>query len=46
MESLVLVISVIALFAIGYIAVDVLIPDPRKQTQSGFAATNAAPRRR
>lgn len=30
MESLVLVISVIALFVIGYIAVDVLIPDPRK----------------
>ena len=30
MESLVLVISVIALFAKGYIAVDVLIPDPRK----------------
>lgn len=30
MESIVLIISVAALFAIGYIAVDVLIPDPKK----------------
>ena len=29
-ESVVLVISVILLFVIGYIAVGVLIPDPRK----------------
>ena len=30
MESIILVISVVALFAIGYFAVDILIPDPRK----------------
>ena len=29
-ESVVLVISVILLFVIGYISVGVLIPDPRK----------------
>ena len=29
-ESVVLVISVILLFVIGYVAVGVLIPDPRK----------------
>ena len=28
-ESIVLVVSVILLFAIGYVAVGVLIPDPR-----------------
>lgn len=30
MESIILVISVVALFAIAYFAVDILIPDPRK----------------
>ena len=30
MESIILVISVVALFAIGYFAADILIPDPRK----------------
>ena len=29
-ESVVLVISVLLLFAIGYVAVGVLIPDPRQ----------------
>ena len=33
MESIVLVLSVVALFAIGYFAVDILIPDPRKLRQ-------------
>lgn len=30
MESLVLIISIILLFIIGYIAVGILIPDPKK----------------
>ena len=33
MESIVLVISVVALFAIGYFAIDIIIPDPRKLRQ-------------
>ena len=33
MESIVLVISVVALFAIGYFAIDILIPDQRKLRQ-------------
>ena len=33
MESIILVISVVALFAIGSFAVDILIPDPRKLRQ-------------
>ena len=33
MESIVLVISVVALFAIGYFAIDIRIPDPRKLRQ-------------
>ena len=34
-ESVVLVISVLLLFVIGYIAVGVLVPDPRRLKRRG-----------
>ena len=42
-ESVVLVISVILLFVIGYVAVGVLIPDPRKINRAVFAYLKSDP---